>query len=117
MARKKPPPPEVEIPITVDGVAEAVVKGTFTPAQIADIVESFMAEAGGAKEIGRMMYRAYQSPDATPLQKQRVIETIMRGMKFSEELRGPRENDALLSEDDLRREATTILQALKAKSA
>lgn len=95
---------------------EAAVRGEVGEAEVADIVEAFMRLAGGPQAVAKMMYDAYRHKDCSAMTRHRIMETILRGMKFREEMRGPREPDALASDEDLLREASRILQRLQKTS-
>ncbi len=100
------PPKKPQVPAAV----EAAISGDLGEARVADIVDHFMRLAGGPTAIARMMYDVYSDKDATAMTKQRIMDTVLKGLKFREEMRGPREPDALATDADLVREAVRLLR-------
>ncbi len=81
-------------------VADAVMD--FTPRPTVDsVLDAFYAQAGGAAQVGKMLYDEYVTASPGSMIRAKVFELILRRMEKSEE-RSRRDDFDGLTDEDLR---------------
>lgn len=67
------------------------------------LVVSFMAYAGGPQKFAKMLYEEFNAASPGGIVRQRILETLMRGMAKIDADRNPLANLGHLSDEDLDR--------------
>lgn len=102
MTRPKPPK---KVP---DRVKKAI-GGDLVDAGANEVAAHFFRLAGGPAAVARMLYEEFRDAKPGSLMRQRILETIMRVIKGQNT--DSRSGDlALLTDEDLEREALEILE-------
>lgn len=74
-----------------------------------DIIAHFMDLCSGPRAFAKMMFDQYMDPKCSPMVKARVLEMLLRSLKFAEAKRGNLDDLGLLNDEDLDREITSML--------
>lgn len=82
-----------------------------------DIIAHFMDLCDGPRAFAKMMFDQYMDPDCSPMVKARVLEMLLRSLKFAEAKRGNIDDLGLLNEADLDREISAMLTSMAAEDA
>ncbi len=104
-APEVPEPDKAGIPAAV----QLAIEGKIAEPQLAEIVANFVHIAGGPKAIAVMMFTAYTDPKSTAMVRQRILDTVVRGMKWSNDKSEPTNDLGTATKEDLQREAEQIL--------
>ena len=95
------------------GLRRAVVGGITDP-QLAELVCCFFEEAGGTRAVAKLLYREFKAAKPGTLTRQRILDMILRGMKFANEKNPGRNDLGVLTDDDLTRELESVVSRLSA---
>jgi hypothetical protein len=90
---------------TFDEAMEAVAKSASNE----QIIAHFLDMCGGARAFAKMMHTQYMDPMCTPMVKSRVLEMLLRSLKFAEGKRRTDDDLGLLSDEDLDREINAAI--------
>ena len=88
---------------------QQAINGELSNPQLAEVSAHFFQIAGGTREIARMLYLEYQNAKDGSLLRQRVLEMILRVARFANEQQAPAADLALLSDEDLEKNACDLL--------
>jgi hypothetical protein len=101
MPRKKP--------MKLSATVKAAVKGEKIEPQVAELVAEFVRIAGGTKGVAMMLFDAFNAPKTSAMQKHRILQLIIYGMKFANVTRGSGPSLGLVTDEDLEREAGELI--------
>lgn len=101
----------------IPAAAMRAIRGEGGESQLSRIVDYFVAIVGGERKFARLMFEAYQDDRATPATRQRIIDTILRGLQFANSRQPPADDLGLASDDDLLRELKTLVEKMDEKNA
>lgn len=79
-------------------------EGVAKAASNDSIVSHFIDMCGGARAFAKKMFDQYMDPGCSPMVKSRILEMLLRCLKFAEGKRRADDDFGLLSEADLDRE-------------
>ena len=100
MPRKK-----TQLPFKV----QQAIRGELSSPQLAEVSAHFFQIAGGTRSIARLLYNEYKKAKEGSLLRQRVLEMILRVAKFANEQQKPLADLALMSDEDLEKNASDLL--------
>lgn len=89
-------------------VARAISGETRDP-HLAEVVVHFVTAAGGPQRVSLMMLEEWRAAKPGSIIRQRIMESILRWMKWSNERHGALSDLGNLSSEDLEREAKRLL--------
>jgi hypothetical protein len=84
------------------------IKGGLREPQLAEIASHFFTAAGGTRAIGQILWNEFNAAPEGSLARQRILDLILRALKFANERSHITDNLGLLSEDDLERELQSV---------
>lgn len=99
---------DAAVDVAVDAIRQALKDGEGDP-QLAEIAAHFVHFAGGARGMAKIMFDAMQSPECSPMMRHRILDSVMRSLKFANEQTGPKADLGLANDADLDRELKQLL--------
>ncbi len=91
-----------------DGVKKAIAQGAEAP-RMEDVVAHFFHAVGGPRAFARVLHEEFMSAKPGSLIRSRVLDMVLRSLKFSNE-RAPNLGDlSLMGDEDLARAAEEIM--------
>ena len=100
------PKPKRKIPASV----KKALAGECRDPQLAEVAANFVHIVGGPKKFAQLLYEEYKEAPKGSNVRSRTMEMILRAMKFANESQPDVGDLSLLTEDDLEREATALLE-------
>ena len=94
----------------IPDAVKKVLAGEGHDPHVAEIVGYFIEWAGGTRKFAKLLMDEYRNPDATPATRQRILDCILRSMKWANEQQGGTDDLGMMSNEDLEREAARILR-------
>lgn len=104
MAKKVPP--------SVRAGLKKAVRGELRDPQVAELVAHFFTAAGGTKAVALLLYQEFTAARPGSITRQRILDMILRGVRFANEKQGVRDDLGLLAEEDLARELEDVIGGL-----
>lgn len=88
------------------------VTGEIRQPDLAKLVTHFFHQAGGEREVAKMLYREFVDAQEGSIVRQRILDMVLRALKFTNEQDPPEDDLGILSDADLDRELNEIVGEL-----
>lgn len=92
-------------------VQKAILGGMRAP-DMAEFVAHFIEISGGPRVFAKLMFDEFRNAKEGSLARIRVMDLVLHGMKFANQMQPPIQDVAEMSEADLTRELQDVLQKM-----
>ncbi len=115
MSKKKP----ASVPDHILKDMEESVRGKFNAKEprLSDIAQHFFSLAGGAKGVATLLWKQILDPRTPAFVRARIVDLIMKAMKFHEDKNPPVEDTGLLTDDELQAEIDKQFEKMVSEAA
>lgn len=96
----------------VPPAVKQAISGRLKDPQLAEVAAHFFAQAGGPRQVAKMLYHEFRKAKQGSVVRQRILDMILRVTRFANEKNGPRDDMGMLSEGDLEREFKAAMAEL-----
>lgn len=86
------------------------IKGEIRQPDLAKLVAHFFKNAGGEGAVAKMLYDEFVAAPPGGIARQRIMDMILRGLKWANESEAPQDDLGILTEDDLERELDQLIE-------
>lgn len=105
--------PKREVPASVKKVMRAATRGETLDPQLADLASHFFHQAGGPRAVAQLLYKEYLRAREGSVVRQRILEMVLRCVRFANEQNPRRANLEDLDDADLDRELERLVGELE----
>jgi hypothetical protein len=102
-----------KIPDAVKSTIRRVAKGEDVGPQLGDLAAHFFDRAGGPKAVASLLYEEFREARKGSLIRQRILDMILRCVRFEEERTPPRPGLGTLEDAELDRQLERLLGDLE----
>jgi hypothetical protein len=85
----------------VPPAVKEAIRGRLKDPQLAEVAAHFFAQAGGPREVAKMLFLEFTKAKEGSVVRQRILDMILRVTRFANEKNAPRDDMGMLSEEDL----------------
>ena len=103
MTRPKKIPPHVK-----DAIGQAARGGIREP-QLAELAGHFITKVGGMRALAGLLAEEFRAAQPGSVVRQRILDMILRALKFANERSGPGDDLSLMEEGEIERNLEGLL--------
>ena len=107
MPKKQKVPPHIQ-----EALRQQAVKGEIKQPDLARLTAAFFERAGGERNVANFLYEEFAASPPGGIVRQRILDMILRHLKWVNEKNAPVDDLGTLSDEDLDRELAQLIEVV-----